>query len=331
MNSSTTQSVRRLAGFVQRRASAPRSLPLLYADRGLIVLNKPSGLICQSDKTWLEEKGSKCPFDSLLEDLKWKLKLDAEPVQVHRLDKNTTGVLLLAKSSTHARTLFQQFQTHSIKKTYLAIVRGGRKSFPEHARGTINAALRVGPDKVHTDEDAGDTALTDWELLGSSDKVPLSLLRLSLHSGIKHQLRVHLASTLRVPILGDTLYSNKPPPQNILELIPQGVSVAVNRHPFRGPNAEGASAPPSTEREGRQRVFLHAAHVDVTRYRNAGPSKRLALGVTAPLPRDFLAVCDAAELTQFLTPEYISGGLRVDGDPVPLGEEIAGVEGRWLA
>lgn len=63
--------------------------------------------------------------------------------------------------------------------------------------GSIRAPLRVDDGKVAIDEIRGSPALTDWELLGSSDKVPLSLVKLSLHSGIKHQLRVHLAHVLK--------------------------------------------------------------------------------------------------------------------------------------
>ena len=76
-------------------------------------------------------------------------------------------MLLLAKSQTEARSISQQFQSHSIKKTYLAIVRGGRESFRD-VKGSITTPLRIGYDRVYVDEKDGDPTLTDWELLGSS-------------------------------------------------------------------------------------------------------------------------------------------------------------------
>ncbi|KAH8115149.1 pseudouridine synthase [Phellopilus nigrolimitatus] len=321
MNVTTVRTSTRLARRQGSRTS-PRAVPLLYVDRGLIVINKPSGLVCQSDKTWKEARSPWLACHT-------KLQLDHEPTQIHRLDKHTTGALLLAKSTVHARSLAQQFQAHTIKKTYLAIVRGGRKSFLEAGRGTINTPLRIGLDRVYEDAESGNPALTDWELLGSSDKVPLSLLRLSLHSGIKHQLRVHLANVLHAPILGDTYYSNKAPPREILDIIPPGVSILPKKIVPAGTDAE--SAPLRPEEEGKPRVFLHAANVNLTRYRSSGPSKRLVLGITAPLPRDFLSICEAADLTRFLSPEYVQGGLKVDDEPVPLDDEISGLEGKWLA
>lgn len=75
---------------------------------------------------------------------------------------------LLAKSSTHARALSVQFRDHTLRKTYLAIVRGGRQTFPDVARGSINAPLRIAGGKVVVDERDGSPTLTDWELLGSS-------------------------------------------------------------------------------------------------------------------------------------------------------------------
>ena len=80
----------------------------------------------------------------------------------------TTGAYLLAKSNAHARTLFQQFRDHSLRKTYIAVVRGGRESFPEAGYGTINTRLGKKGEKMAVDEDEGNLALTDWELLGSS-------------------------------------------------------------------------------------------------------------------------------------------------------------------
>lgn len=79
----------------------------------------------------------------------------------------TTGTLLLARNAPLAKELANQFQAHTIKKSYLAIVRGGKKTFSTK-RGTVNDAIFVSEDGVRIDRKRGRMALTDWELLGSS-------------------------------------------------------------------------------------------------------------------------------------------------------------------
>ncbi|KAL5498091.1 hypothetical protein ACEPAH_2221 [Sanghuangporus vaninii] len=317
VRSALTKASRSVSRHVQKPDLISQPSCLIYADKAIIAINKPPGLICQSNKSY-EKQGKKSAFDQLLEDLKVELSLDDLPKQVHRLDKFTTGAYLFAKSNTQARALLQQFRDHSLKKTYLAIVRGGRKTFPDSVHGSINASLKVVEEKVVVDKKNGVPALTDWELLGSSEVAPLSILRLSLHSGIKHQLRIHLSQILQAPILGDALYSSKSPPKNILELVPKSISVS--------PSRDGQE----TKRTPSLRLFLHSAHIDVTRYRSSGPSKRLRLGISAPLPWYFLELCEAAKLSQYLPSEYIHGGLTVDGVPVNPGEGILGLDGKWL-
>ncbi|OCB87940.1 pseudouridine synthase [Sanghuangporus baumii] len=291
VRSALTKASRSVPRHVQKPVLISQPSCLIYADKAIIAINKPPGLICQSNKSY-EKQGKKSAFDQLLEDLKVELSLDDLPKQVHRLDKLTTGAYLFAKSNTQARALSQQFRDHSLKKTYLAIVRGGRKTFPDSARGSINAPLKVVEEKVVVDEKNGVPALTDWELLGSS--------------------------WILAPILGDALYSSKAPPKNILELVPKSISVSLSR--------DGQE----TKRTPSLRLFLHSAHIDVTRYRSSGPSKRLRLGISAPLPWYFLELCKAAKLSQYLPSEYIHGGLMVDGVPVNPGEGILGLDGKWL-
>ncbi|EJD04710.1 pseudouridine synthase [Fomitiporia mediterranea MF3/22] len=302
--------------IVARATSGPHLRPpyLLYADKGIIILNKPPGLVCQSDKGF--EQVKKLPY------LKTELRLDDIPKQIHRLDRYTTGAYLLAKSNVHARALLQQFREHSIKKTYLAVVRGGRKSFPSLASGSINVPLSVRDERTVVDERNGRPALTDWELLGSSSNVPLSLLRVSLHSGLKHQLRVHLSQAMQVPILGDTFYSEKAPLQSILDIVPKDVTVVSQQTQPEGPTGD--------PEKSTHRLYLHSAHIDVIRYRSFGSHKRVILGVSAPVPWYFRELCKSAGLSQYIPPEYINGGLSVNRVPIQLNEEVAGLDGKWL-
>ncbi|KAI0301002.1 pseudouridine synthase [Multifurca ochricompacta] len=164
-------------------------LDVLYIDRGVIVLNKPPGLVSQgissthvgapfSDKKHLAAP-PKSAFNIVLDGLRRKYGLNENPYPVHRLDKGTTGVLILACTKALARELSRQFRTHAIGKTYFALI------------------------AAHHAQLGNKSARTAWEVLSSSvshfdrdDVAPLSLLR------------VHLAHGLRVPILGDTLYDS---------------------------------------------------------------------------------------------------------------------------
>ncbi|EGO02906.1 hypothetical protein SERLA73DRAFT_165833 [Serpula lacrymans var. lacrymans S7.3] len=276
----------------------------IYADRGIVVLNKPSGLVCQGSKDGghgNESDGQRMrgdKFNELLQDLEKYLKQDSLPHPVHRLDKSCTGALVFARNTATAREISQQFLARTVEKTYLALVRGGEKSFPGTS-GEIRDALEINDGRVSIGNScSAKFAATDWELIGHSPEAPLSLLRLRLHTGLKHQLRVHLAHALRTPILGDTVYTRSTPSEKIA----------------------GVTTVPEN------RIFLHASHISLNRYRKSGPSKRFRLGITAPLPKDFVKIC--ADTGIRLDSKDISGGLFIDGEPV--GEEIPDIEGKWL-
>jgi len=270
----------------------------IYADRSIIVLNKPAGLICQGSEASSENKPRDFDkFNDLLRDVKQSFDLESLPYPVHRLDKSTTGTLLLARNSPAARQLSQQFQSRVVGKTYLALVRGGEKSFPARS-GEIRDALEFSDGHVSIGEScAAKFAATDWELLASSPTAPLSLLRLTLHTGLKHQLRIHLAHSLRTPILGDNLYAKS----NISEKITK-----ITRLP-------------------EKRMFLHAAQLTLSRYRKAGSNKHFRLSIGAPLPKDFITICRDAGIS--LDPTYVDGGLYVDGQGV---DDVPDLEGKWL-
>ncbi|GLB44552.1 putative RNA pseudouridylate synthase [Lyophyllum shimeji] len=291
--------------FVQQTGRSMRALEsVIYCDRAIIVLQKPPGLVCQlnhSRSLWVEgrmlEGNRESNFNALLHGL--GKALGDRPFPVHRLDKGTTGALLLARSATHARKLSQQFQSRTVDKTYLALVRGGAKSFPSKS-GEIRTPILYNDGRASIDPSfQGDPSATEWELIASSSKVPLSLLRLKLHTGHKHQLRVHLAHCLNVPILGDTLYSKKPPS----EIIRSATTVPEDR------------------------IFLHAAHLSLFQYRASGPKKRFRLGISAPLPADFVKICIDSEIP--LAPAEVHGGVFIDGELVEDGK-VPDLGGSWM-
>lgn len=166
---------------------------ILFADARLIVADKPSGLLCVPGRGADKQ-------DSLL----IRLQADWGALHVvHRLDRDTSGVVLFARDSETLRVLARQFQERTVAKRYVALVAGspladrGRVTFPL-ARDTAR------PPRYRVDYQRGLTAVTDYQVVrreGTSSRIELTPL-----TGRSHQLRVHL-SELGHAILGDPLYA----------------------------------------------------------------------------------------------------------------------------
>ena len=173
---------------------------VIYKDDELIALNKPSGLAVQG--------GSKTTrhVDGMLDALRFGAK--DRPRLVHRLDRDTSGVLIVARSAPAAAKLGRAFQGHDVEKIYWALVIG----YPEHLAGTISAALsKSGPEgqeRMHWDNERGKKAVTDYRVVSTAGQV-ITWLELMPHTGRTHQLRVHCA-LISTPIVGDQKYMVKP-------------------------------------------------------------------------------------------------------------------------
>jgi len=265
---------------------------VLYVDRGILVVNKHSGLVCQFNRTD-EENESMQDFNGFVNDLKHAFELKDEPTPLHRLDKLTTGALAFALTPAHTRDLAQQFRSHSVEKSYLALVRGGPASFGERA-GTIRGALYSSNGRVSVEPgkqwERRVIAETDWELLASSPLAPLSLVRLRPCTGFKHQLRIHTAKVLKTPILGDTFHANAKLSSKITDIV---------------------NVPEDF-------MYLHASRLSFFRYLPGGQNKRLRMTFGAPLPRYFVRLCDRVKIP--LSADLIHGGLWVEGKRVPSGQ-----------
>ena len=165
---------------------------IIFQDENLIAINKPSGLATQGGSA------IEISVDDFLSGTELQL--------VHRLDKDTSGILLIAKNAKAAEFLTDSFKNKTIKKTYLAMVRGIVKK-PE---GTINIPLRkklLGKnEKVQPDFTEGKEAITDYKLLRSF--FDHSLLELKPLTGRTHQLRVH-CKEIGHAIINDVKYGGK--------------------------------------------------------------------------------------------------------------------------
>ncbi len=183
----------------------PEAIPLetLFEDDDLIVINKPAGLVVHPgaghrQHTLVNALLSHC---TILSGIGGKER----PGIVHRLDKETSGCLVVAKSDQAHRGLSIQFAERTIEKIYLALVAGKlRKS-----TGVIEE--KIGRHPVHRQRMSvisrrGRAAKTEYRVLRSSDEI--SLVECRLHSGRTHQIRVHLHH-LGHPVLGDKVYGGK--------------------------------------------------------------------------------------------------------------------------
>lgn len=172
-------------------------VPVVFEDESLIIVNKPAGLLSQPGKQ-IKDSVSVRVADAI--------KSASEPMLVHRLDMDTSGLLMLAKTRDTHRTLQQQFEKREIGKRYRAVL----DSAPEGLGGRIHAPLRLDIDNRPTQivcYEHGKKATTVWhrDPEGGANRVVLYPL-----TGRSHQLRVHLADPagLGIPIRGDRLYGN---------------------------------------------------------------------------------------------------------------------------
>ena len=250
-----------------RRPEAPldenSSLPVLYEDGDLLAINKPANLLSH-------------PTDKIVNHtvlgLLRRLRPELAPVHLlHRLDRETSGVLVLAKNKTAAQAWTEAMGRRKIQKEYLAFVRG----IPSPATGVINHPIgrENGDIRVRQAVHApgAKEAMTEYQVLGSfpADEqtvkgvhlsAPFSLVRARPRTGRMHQIRVHFAA-LGHPILGDPLYTGD-----------GAVYRRMTQHVSSGADRDALGFP---------RVALHAFAISFPH-----PVTRDRLRIEAPLPSD---------------------------------------------
>jgi 23S rRNA pseudouridine1911/1915/1917 synthase len=183
-------------------AAVSQEIPLrvIFEDEDLIVIDKPAGLVVHPSAGHADQT----LVNALLFHVQDLSGIGGElrPGIVHRLDKDTSGVMVIAKNDAAHRKLTSAWGTDSVRKEYIAIVYGT----PQHAQGTIDAPIARDPRnrKRMAIVAGGRRAVTDYGVVEPLRHA--SVLRCSLHTGRTHQIRVHLKS-LGHPIIGDPVYS----------------------------------------------------------------------------------------------------------------------------
>lgn len=214
----------------------PNAIPLdiLFEDKHLLALNKAAGMVVHPGAG----TGADTLVHALLAHCAGQLSGIGgveRPGIVHRLDRETSGVILVAKSDAAHRRLAEQFAARTVQKEYLALVGG----VPGLLSGSIRKAIGRNPHQRHKmavfePGEGGREAHTDWTLVERFGQ-RAALVRCVLHTGRTHQLRVHLKS-IGLGLLGDKVYGYQPDPL----LVPPPPRVMLHaerlalRHPITG-------------------------------------------------------------------------------------------------
>lgn len=179
------------------------NFPVIYEDKQIIVINKPAGLVVHP--------GAGAEKETVVSALMGHTKLSPigapqRPGVVHRLDKGTSGIMMLAKTKEAHRKLAAAFSAHQVEKEYLAVIQG----HIVNRKGRIEVAIER--DKIHrkrmkaTSPEKGRMAISQFEVLEYLNGA--TLVKVKILTGRTHQIRVHMAYTGH-PLLGDTTYGGK--------------------------------------------------------------------------------------------------------------------------
>ncbi|MCK4502478.1 MAG: RluA family pseudouridine synthase [Desulfuromonadales bacterium] len=216
LNGATTKASSKLKGGEAIQVTLPEPEPLetlpeaiplqiLYEDQDLIVIDKPAGMVVHPAVG--HQSGTL--VNALLYHCTDLAGIGGElrPGIVHRIDKDTSGVLVATKNDQSHQHLAAQFKAHTVNRRYLALVHGN----PGANSGTIDQPIGRHPNhrkKMSGKAKNSKRAVTHWKVLKQYHVSRLSLMELRLETGRTHQIRVHF-SEINCPLIGDPLYGNR--------------------------------------------------------------------------------------------------------------------------
>lgn len=255
-------------------------LDVVYEDADLAVVNKPAGMMVHAGSGANDDARSRGTLvNALLHRFNALSSTGGElrPGIVHRLDKDTSGLIVVAKNDRAHAALGEMFSGRRIGKTYIALVQGAL----EREKGTISAAVSRDPVRrtrmTTRSSDLGRTAISHYQALRRLETRfgKFTLVSVRIETGRTHQIRVHMAS-IGHPVVGDTLYGGAAQLRD-QRAQQAGASRAARR-----------KSEPESLRLGRN--FLHAAKLELTH-----PLTGKLLQLEAPLPPELQAFLDRLE------------------------------------
>jgi 23S rRNA pseudouridine1911/1915/1917 synthase len=256
--------------------ATPEAIPLdvVYEDADLAVINKPAGMMVHAGSGQTESVRSQGTLvNALLHRFHALSSTGGElrPGIVHRLDKETSGLIVVAKNDRAHAALGAMFASRRVKKTYIALVEGEIK----RDKGTITAAVSRDPVRrtrmtTQPNENAR-SAVSHYEVIRrlATRFGRFTLVRVRIETGRTHQIRVHMAS-IGHPVVGDTLYG--------------GAGQLTDQEALKAAQSRAARRNAEPERLKLGRNFLHAAQLEF-----AHPLTRKPIALEAPLPGELQA------------------------------------------
>jgi 23S rRNA pseudouridine1911/1915/1917 synthase len=249
--------------------ATPEAIPLdiVYEDNDLSVINKPAGMMVHAGSGSTDDARNRGTLVNALLSHYAELSRAGDPLRpgiVHRLDKQTSGLIIVARNDASHLRLSEMFSRRQIRKTYLALVHGAIKQ----NNGTINTPISrdiIRRTRMTTKRESGArTAVSHYSVLERIDSRfgKFTLVSVRIETGRTHQIRVHLAS-IGHPVVGDTLYG-----------APAKIAVIGLRK----------KSNPEPETISLDRNFLHAAELEF-----AHPISGKPLSLKAPLPEELSA------------------------------------------
>ena len=257
------------------------ALDIVYEDDDLAIINKPAGMMVHAGAGATDDQRNRGTLvNALLHHFATLSAVGGEtrPGIVHRLDKETSGLIMVAKNDDAHRKLAEQFAKREVKKTYVALVHG----WPKRDRGTISAAISRDPVRrvrMTPRGTGGREAISHYSMVRRLDTVfgKFALVEVKIDTGRTHQIRVHMAS-LGHPVVGDVLY---------------GAPREMRARRGRATDEGAALSLP--------RNFLHAAELELTHPRSGA---KIALkSLLAPELQAFLATVEGNVASNVSTKE----------------------------